>query len=455
MPTLKLTRRTVAQIETPISGPVYHWDSDLPGFGLVARPSGARSWLCQYRTEGGRRGATKRIGLGDFGTLTVEEARAQAKRVLAKAAMGGDPAGERAETRKAETVAEISERWLAEHVAPKRSTRTERFYADLLKLHVLPEIGTMRAKDVLRRDILKLHTKIAAKATRPDKSGKSQPALRPASGGRTTANRVLATVSALFGWAAKAGIVPEGHNPARGVERFKEEGKERFLDADEIGRLGEALRFAEGDGIPWAAKDETAAGAKHLAKAANRREVFGPHAAGAIRLLLLTGMRLREVLNLRWDSYDRARGMLHLATSKTGRKTIVLGAPAIAVLESIPRLPGGIYVIAGSSAGTADEKPRADINRAWNAIRRHARIEDARIHDLRHSFAAIGADGGAGLPQIGKLLGHRVAATTARYAHVSASAERRVANGIGATIVEALGPPGGGEVVSLDERRRA
>src|SRR5262249_54519226 len=153
---------------------------------------------------------------------------------------------------------------------------------------------------------------------------------------------------------------------------------------------------------------------KHVAKPENRRTVIGPHAAAALRLLILTGARLREILNLRWEWVDLERGLLLLPDSKTGRKTIVLNAPAVAVLTGLPRI--GAYVIASENP----ERPRADLNRPWSAIKERAGLTDVRIHDLRHTHASVGVGAGLGLPIIGKLLGHSQSSSTARYAHLDA-----------------------------------
>src|SRR5262249_55622294 len=153
--------------------------------------------------------------------------------------------------------------------------------------------------------------------------------------------------------------------------------------------------------------------AKHAPKEADRRTKVGPHAAAAVRLLILTGARLRE-----WEHVDLERGLLFLADSKTGKKAIVLNAPALDILANLPRV--GTYVIAGQAAGTNDEKPRSDLNRPWRAIVKRARLSGLRIHDLRHTHASVGAGLGLGLPIIGKLLGHTQPSTTARYAHLDA-----------------------------------
>jgi integrase len=201
------------------------------------------------------------------------------------------------------------------------------------------------------------------------------------------------------------GLVPDGLNPARGIEKYAEEGRERFLSTDELVRLGAALRKAETEGIAWElAQDKPIS--KHVPKK-NRRTVIGPHAAAAIRLLLFTGCRLREILHLMWQHLDFERGLLFLPDSKTGKKTIVLNAPALAVFKGLDRV--GDYVIFGEDP----KEPRTDLKRPWSLVTREAGLEGLRIHDLRHSFASFGAGGGLGLPIVGKLLGHANAVTTA------------------------------------------
>jgi integrase len=153
------------------------------------------------------------------------------------------------------------------------------------------------------------------------------------------------------------------------------------------------------------------------------RDDRGAIRALALRLLLFTGTRLREVLHLKWEQIDFERGMLFLADSKTGKKTIVLNAPALAVLNGLEGI--GPFVIAGERM----DAPRADLHRPWDLVRRRAGLEGLRIHDLRHTYASFGAGGGLGLPIIGKLLGHAQAATTARYARAAKPFCRRTRPG--------------------------
>ena len=194
--------------------------------------------------------------------------------------------------------------------------------------------------------------------------------------------------------------MPEGVNPARGIEKFREEGRERYLTSEELQQLGSALIETESVGVPWVI-DETNPKSKHTPKVwKEQRPVADPGAVAAIRLLLFTGARLREILHLERTQVDIERGLLFLPDSKTSKKTIVLNGSVLAVLEQL-RVNASVkgarptgFVIKGLS----DDKPRADLKRPWEAIRRHARLDGVRMHDLRHTFASIGAGSSLGLP---------------------------------------------------------
>lgn len=342
-------------------------------------------------------------------------------------AHGQDPAGEKATERGTLTISGLADRFMFEHVEPKRKPGTSAFYRHLLDKIIKPELGATKADKLTRAQVARLHGKLKATPFQ--------------------ANRVLAVIGSMYTFAGRSGIVVEGMNPARRIEQFKEHRRERFLTGQELERLGSAIRDAETRGIPW----EVDAGkpkAKHLPKAKNRFTKIAPFAAAAIRLLLFTGCRLREILYLKWDHVDFERGLLFLADSKTGRKTVILNAPALAVLAGIPRL--GSYVVPGDNP----EQPRADLKRPWEAVARRAGLDGVRLHDLRHTYASFGAGGGLGLPIIGKLLGHTQASTTQRYAHLDADPLRRASEVIGGRIAAALEGKHGGLVAQLKGGRR-
>ncbi|TGS89406.1 DUF4102 domain-containing protein [Mesorhizobium sp. M3A.F.Ca.ET.174.01.1.1] len=405
---MKITADTVAEaMKTALPNKTkFYFDDDLAGFGFYRTTTGTGTWFAEFRPVAG--GSKRRLKLGRVGTLKANEAREAARKAIANAALGKDLAKDRSDERASGTVQQLVEDYIAGKEM-KESSRS--FYRITLKTHIEPHLGTMKAVAVTRVDVQRAHSKMSKKA-------------------RYSANRAVALLSAAFVWGSKRGYVPEGMNPAAAIERNKEESRQVYLTEDEMIRLGEALREAETIGIPHKPSES-----KHAAKEKNRT-IYGPHVTGAIRLLMLTGCRLREVLNLRWTEYDSKRGLLLLPDSKTGKKTVVLSEAAQAALDGLPRV--GVYVIAGQSAATDKEKPRADLKKPWAAIAGRARLTDVHLHDLRHTFASVGAGDGMSLLTIGKLLGHADAATTQRYAHLHVDPTRAAANAIAGKIADAI-----------------
>ena len=428
MPVAKLTKRTVDAISAD-GCPLIIYDTDLKGFGLRAAKGGTKSWFVEYRPGARGRGVGKRrMVLGSVGTLTPDEARAAAREILAAVALGDDPAAARSRARKIPIFREFAERYLAEEAITKLKPRTLVNYRIYLHKHAAPVIGSIKLDMVTPSDIAKLHRRIGG--TKP-----------------MTANRVIECIGSVYRYAATCGLVKRGHNPAAHIEAFREQRRERFLTSEELARLGDAIREAETTGIPWQV-DEKQPTAKHVPKK-NRITNIGPHAAAALRLLIFTGARLREILGLKWSYVDFERGLLLLPDSKTGRKTIVLNAPALAVLSELPRI--GDFVIVGDDP----DMPRHDLNRPWRLVSRRAGLDGVRLHDLRHTHASVGAGAGLGLPIIGKLLGHSQASTTQRYAHLDADPLRRASERIAGHIAAVMGEPMGGRGKMLRHEAKA
>jgi integrase len=420
----RITKRVVDSLKIKPSEYAV-WDATMPGFGVRVRPTGAMSYIVVYRAGSGRGAPYRRYTIGTIGKITPEKARLRAKGILGAVAHGRDPAGEKTSERGTPTVAELVDRFMAEHIEPKRKPSTTTFYEDILNRIVKPELGTSKADKVTRSAIAKVHGKLRATPFQ--------------------ANRMLAVVGSMYAFAARTGAVPEGINPARKIDKFAEHRRERFLTGAELERLGAAIREAETKGIPWEV-DEAKSKAKHLPQAKNRFTKIGPFAAAAIRLLLFTGCRLREILHLQWENVDLERGLLFLPDSKSGRKTVILNAPALAVLAGLNRL--GSYVVPGDGP----KKLRADLKRPWEAVSKRAGLEGVRLHDLRHTYASFGAGSGLGLPIIGKLLGHTQPSTTQRYAHLDNDPLRRAAENIGGQIAAALEGGSAGQLVPLDRK---
>lgn len=430
MASKRITKKSVDALNCPPGKDrVFLWDEDLAGFGVVALPSGKRKYVIQFRQ--GRK--SRRMTLGEHGRLTPDEARLLAKEMLGAVAKGMDPLAERRARQAVRPFREVADEFMRLHVAAKTKSRTEEEYGRLLRLHLYPGLGTKPISSITKGEIGKFHAGIS---------------------GPSVANRCLALFDTIWNWAASRGEI-EGQSPSKGLERNPERARERYLTPDELRRLGKALHDAETVGVPWVV-NEAGPKAKHLPKQ-KRATAVDPYAVAAIRMLMLTGARLREVLNARWDYVDFNRGMMFLPDSKTGRKTLYLSDVALSLLESLPRMQGNPYIIPGEVAG----QPRADLKRPWAAIMRAAGLgkgdgEKAdkgtgkkrkpgtvespglRIHDLRHTFAAFGVGGSLGLPVVGKLLGHSQARTTQRYAHLDADPLHKAANQIGSQIAAAL-----------------
>ena len=350
MPGHRITKRVVDCI-SPTDRDHVVWDADLPGFGVRVRPFGSKSYLVQYRAGSGRQAQQRRLTLGPVGKLTPEEARSLARRAIGAVANGEDPAKTRAVERKTLTISELTDRFMKEHVELKRKTATAVAYRVIARMHVKPHLGTVKVENVSRADVARVHLAM-----------KSIPG---------QANRLLAFLSSMYGFAGRRGLVPENFNPARGVEKFPEQRKERFLTPEELDRLGAALREAETVGIAW--EPNPAKNKKHAPKKENRIVVLSLHVTAAVRLLIFTGAQLREILNLRWEFVDFDRGLLLLPDRKTGRKAIVLNARALSVLQELPR--NGALVVAGENP----ERARADLNRPSAAVKKQAALLGLRI----------------------------------------------------------------------------
>lgn len=408
--------------------PFIRFDEVLHGFGVRVAPSGMKSFVLEYRPYGGGRGANKRRKtLGAYGALTAAQAREMAMDDLAGLRNGVDPMAAKQAARTAATVSDLIDAFLKQHAEAKCKPGTVKNY-EIGLAHLRAAHGGLNAEVLTRSQVAKLHLDMADSPY--------------------AANRFLAVVSKLFSWGVDRGLLPEGHvNPAGRIQKYREEGRERFLTSEELARLGDTLRQAETIGLPYEV-DEAKVKAKHAPKPENRVRKIDPYAIAAVRLLLLTGARLNEIVTARWGFVDFERGLLNLPASKTGKKSVVLSAAALAVLASLPRIEGNPHIIPGDKEG----QPRADLKKPWAAITQAARLEGLRIHDLRHSFASVGADSALSLPIIGKLLGHTQASTTQRYSHLGNDPVRRAAETIGATIAAAMGDRGKGEVVPMKRK---
>jgi integrase len=214
----------------------------------------------------------------------------------------------------------------------------------------------------------------------------------------------------MFTLAEMWGLRSDGSNPRKHIKKYPEEKRERFLSPAELKRVGEVLREMETEGIEL------------------------PSAIAATRLLILTGCRLNEIMSLKWSYLDISACALRLPDSKTGAKVVHLGQRALDVMMKIERIEKNPWVIVGMKPGAR----LTDLQPFWQRVRARAGLKDARIHDLRHTFASTAVASGQGLPMIGKLLGHTQVQTTARYAHLATDPIKLAVNSVSNQLAEMM-----------------
>ena len=360
------------------------WDGEIKGLAVRCQRRD-RVFVLKYRSGGRQRWLT----IGKHGSpWTVELARREARRLLGLIASGNDPMERKAEAPSDPTLSELAERFMEEHVRPKKKGRTAAEYKRLIEHVIAPELGHAKISSITHDHILRLHTKL-----------KSTP---------YQANRSVALLSKMFNWSGRR----HAQNPCDGVEHFVEIKRRRYLSSLEFARLAQTLQRAE------------------------RENTLSPAALAALNLILLTGARVSEILTLKWDHVNFERLCLELPDSKTGAKTIHLSRPAMSLLRQIGRAQGNPYVVVGQRSGSH----LVNLAKPWNIIRSRAELGDLRLHDLRHSFASVGAGIGLGLHTIGALLGHTQPGTTARYAHLASDPVKAANELIGERILELMSP---------------
>ena len=384
---LTISKRTVDGLSVESKDAVF-WDRDLAGFGVRVYPSGRKIFVVQTR---GPRGI-RRVSLGRHGELAADQARRRAAAVIDSIKRGEDP--DPGADAPPLTVADLAERYMEAHAAVNCSAHTQGIYRGSLDNHILPALGMKPIDAVGRSDVSALHYEMR--------------------GTPRAANRALMVLSKMYSLAEGWGMAPPGGNPCRSVLRYKEGKRERFLTADEYRRIGRALCELEAGG-----------------GAASR-------AAAALRLLMLTGCRLGEILTLRWDDIDLKTGELRLRDSKTGARMVPLTPTAAEVLASVARARRSPWVFAGSSP----DRHLSQLTSYWHRVRSRADVEDVRIHDLRHSFASRALALGESLTMIGRLLGHTDVGSTARYAHLARGAEKVAVAKVGGSIEADILNPG-------------
>ncbi len=354
------------------------------------------------------------VTLGVYGKITADEARTQAKYILAKAHLGEDVAGERDKVRESKTVAQLIDAWSKDGVLTNRRTGARRSEVNvageiaLANHHIRPLVGSRKLDSLTKGDIQRLRTQIATGESRARRKGRKRGLIK-VSGGDGTATRTIRLLSSILSYAVDMGLIAS--NPALGVKLAPGGQRHRYLSPEELRRLGAVL-------------DQP------------MRSPAAATAATIIRLLILTVARRGEIEGLKWSEVDFQFGMLRKETSKTGAKVIPLARAALQILEDQRQWASGnqLWVFPGQRG----EGHFESLNKEWSRIRIAAGISDVRLHDLRHTYASFGAAGGVGLPLIGGILGHRQASTTQRYAHLADTPLRAAANVIAGEIAASL-----------------
>lgn len=345
------------------------WDREVKGFGLRVTPAGSKAFILNYRVDRRERRAT----IGRPGEMSLKAARERAGEMLAAIRAGGDPLGERQARIEAPTVADGLDRFFAEF-APRRiadgllSERTVRDYRAQAERTVRPALGAIKIEAVTRADVERAVAKRA-------------PVQR---------NRTVAFVSRLFNvfedWEWRA----PNSNPARRIEKTREQPRDRVLSPSEIQALGATLA-----------------------------DMPDPFAAAALRFLMMTGWRTGEALALRWEHVNFETGAITLPETKTGRDTRIVGAYALEVLGGLPQVNRNPFIFAGQGLGALTY---ATLRRRFRQACAKAGIEDASLHDIRRSVATSAAAHGVSVFMLRDLLNHKTVAMANRYARRAGAA---------------------------------
>jgi integrase len=462
---VRLTTRLVDSIPAPATGSITKWDGETKGFGVRITAGGARSFFINYRVDG----IERRHSIGRRPTWSAEAARDEAKELRRRIDQGGDPAAEKRERREAPTIQDLVDRYLEEHLltlAPREHPDQRRMLAEIAE-----HLGKDTKVAVIHHgDVTAMHRRITE------------------SGRPVRANRIVGVASKAFTLSLRPRAGEDASwrdaamgNPCKGVARNREEARERFFGQAELRAISDAL---------------TAYG-----EAADpRSRALAQSSADGVRLVMLSGCRPHEALAATWVQFDAELGYWIKRSAHTKQRKVhklPLSPPALELIERLrkARKRGAKYVFPGAKP----DEPIAALWHAWYFVRDHATLTlwaasadpkvagivtdlerwlgrrpaikecraeaerqgvvlpsgllagadqpAARLYDLRHTFASVGAGGGLSLPIIGRLLGHTQARTTQRYAHLADDPVREAAEKIGAVISGA--GKGGAKIVSI------
>ena len=381
MPTVDLTARLARETKAG-DRDVFLFDRTLPGFGLRIHRSGAKAWIVQTRIKG----KTRRIVIARHSEMDLAQARRRARDMLASVRAGDNPADDIRKEKTAPTVAMLADEYLrrCDPYWKPSGRKTIRIY---LKARILPTFGKMLVDRVGPEDVAAWFDAVSR-----DRPG--------------AANRAFEILRSMMFRAEEFGFREPGTNPCLGIKKNPKRDIARFLDHDELARLGRAL---------------------------DAREDEWPEAVAAIRLLALTGCRRGEVLNLRWS--DIGDNAITLPDAKTGPRSVPLGEAARAVIGALPGSRDPDAFLFPKNAQRSDPN---NIVACWRIVCHDAELGKVRLHDLRHTAASHAVMSDENLPLVGKLLGHRRHETTAGYAHLADGHLVETAEKVGSLIADAM-----------------
>lgn len=410
MPTAKLNKRNVDAFAPPKEKQAVLWDSEIRGFGVRVLPSGLKTFIVQYRnTEGIKR----RINLGRYGVITVDQARDLAKIKLGAVAGGEDPAQALHQSRKGMTVAEICDWYLTEARAANILGRKNRpikasslgMDESRINTHIKPLLGKRMAKHLTIADVEQMQSDVrdgkTAKTRSRGRGGK-------AAGGPGVASRCLGTLQAILGHAKHKGLLAE--HPTRGAKKLAVNKKTRRLSSAEIVALGKALAFAE----------------------RNSENKIG---LAVIRTLALTGYRREEAQAMKRAWVHAEGGFVAFPDTKTDAQVRSIGPEALKVVLAQTEIVGNPHVF----ASLATDGPFQAASACFRRVCQLAGIAGATLHTLRHTFGSVAGELGFTELTIRAMLGHASQNVTQDYIHIDEAlklAVRRTSDEIARLLAE-------------------
>ncbi|MBF0169400.1 MAG: tyrosine-type recombinase/integrase [Alphaproteobacteria bacterium] len=386
---IHLTSHVVEGTTPPKRGHYIIYDDQIPGFGIRTTAAGVRSFVLNYRFEGRER----RLTIGRYPDLTVSRARSEAHRLRGLIAIGTDPLAEKQAKRdalriraQAPTVKTLCERYLTEYAELRKKPSSVREDRRLINANIIPRLGKLLCSELSRAQVMEFHSALAKTPYE--------------------ANRSLSVLSKILNLAELWELRADGTNPCRHIKKFSERKRDRFFNGDELERIGKAVSS----------------------------EAVSPVVSAALRLLAFTGCRVSEVLGLRWEYIDFPIGVARLPDTKVGARIVALGAPALAILDTLPR--NSDFVLPSSDG----KRPFSynTLQKAWCRIAASAGLQNARLHDFRHTVGTLGAQMGLNSFILRDVLGHKTVAMTSRYVSRQTDPLKSAADKVSSQVAAAL-----------------